>query len=363
MSSTQTAETPDVPITSRFRDEIQRAFRRTVKGIDYLTAPEPPVGMTPKRVLHRRGTQRVLHYTPQSEEVYRIPVLLVMAPSNHGYGMDMHPGLSLVEFLLQAGYDVYMLDWLAPDANESKLTFDDYVLKFIPDAIDRVLRDSGESQVSLIGYCAAGLMSSCYAAVAPADGPLANLVCFTTPIDFEHMTLHRNLADPQNFNVDLYIDVNGNFPGEAFLMGASMLRPVTAIAEQIRLWDNMWDDNYVTHYRRFDGWASDTLPLPGGYMRQLITELLSENRLLNDKFTLGGIPVRLSNITVPILHVIAEHDHLVPRGASKPLIEMVGSQDKEEVVLKGGHLSVVTGPNAPRRMWPKLDAWLGRRSE
>ncbi len=363
MKSSNQAEAGNVSVAQRYRDEIQRAFQRTVKGVDYLTAPKPPVGVTPKRILHRRGTQRVLHYVAQSEELYRIPVLLVMAPSNHGYGMDMQPGLSLVEYLLKAGFDVYMLDWLPPGADESKLTFDDYVLNFIPDAVDRVLRESGESQISLVGYCAAGVMVSCYAALVSDDGPLANLVCFTTPVDFEHLTLHRNLADPNYFNVDLYVDVNGNVPGEAFLMGASMLRPVTRIAEQIRLWDNMWDEKYVTHFRRFDGWASDTLPLPGGYMRQLVTELLAENRLLKNKFSLGGRPVLLGNIKVPFLHVIAEHDHLVPRGASKPLIEMVGSQDKEELILKGGHLSVVTGPNAPRRLWPKLEAWLGSRSE
>ena len=175
MKSTNQAEARNVPVTQRFREEIQRAFQRTVKGIDYLTAPKPPVGATPKRILHRRGTQRVLHYVAQSEEVYRIPVLLVMAPSNHGYGMDMQPGLSLVEYLLKAGFDVYMLDWLPPGADESKLTFDDYVLNFIPDAIDRVLRDTRESQISLVGYCAAGLMASCYAAVAPEDGPLGHL--------------------------------------------------------------------------------------------------------------------------------------------------------------------------------------------
>ena len=363
MNASNQAVSPGIPVTTRFRDEIERAFQRSVKGIDYLTAPEPPVGVTPKYVLHRRGTQRVLHYLPLADEVYRVPVLLVMAPSNHGYGLDMLPGQSLVEYLLKAGFDVYLLDWLAPGADEARLTFDDYVLNFIPDAIERVCKDSGESQVSLVGYCAAGLMSACYAALAPADGPLLNLVCFTTPIDFEHMTLHRNLADPNHFNLDLFIDVNGNVPAEAFLLGASMLKPVSRIVDRIRLWDNLWDDNYVTQYRRFDGWASNTLPLPGGYMRQLIKELLAENRLVKGEFVLGGQRVQLSAITVPVLHVIAEHDHMVPRGASKPLIEMVGSTDKEETVLKGGHMSVVTGPNAHKRMWPKLEAWLGSRSE
>jgi polyhydroxyalkanoate synthase len=72
--------------------------------------------------------------------------------------------------------------------------------------------------------------------------------------------------------------------------------------------------------------------------------------------------VDLRNITVPILHCLAEHDHIVPYEASKPLIELVSSTDKEEVMLKGGHVSVVAGPNAVKRMWPKIDDWLGVRS-
>ena len=349
-------------VATRMREEVERAFLRTTKGFDFLTSPEPAVGLSPKHVLHHRGTQRVVQYLPMSDEVYRIPVLIVIPPSNRGYGLDMMPSQSLVEFLLKSGFDVYMLEFTEPRRDEARLTLDDYVLRFVPDAVERVLGDCGESQISLIGYCAGGLMAACYAALTPT-GPLANLVCLTTPCDFEHMTLHRNLADPRYFDVDRAIDANGMVPGEAFLLGASVLRPVTRIAERVRLWDNMWNDDYVTQYRRFDGWASDTLPLPGGYMRQLIKELLIENRLLKGEFTLGGRRVDLGAVTVPVLHVVAEHDHLVPRGASEPLIGMFGSNDKQEVVLKGGHLSVVTGPNASKRLWPQLEAWLGGRSE
>ena len=63
-------------------------------------------------------------------------------------------------------------------------------------------------------------------------------------------------------------------------------------------------------------------------------------------------------IKVPILHAVAEHDHIVPYDAAKHLI----ATDKEEVMLKGGHVSLFAGPNAIRRLWPKLDSWLGRRS-
>ncbi len=348
--------------SDRFREEIERAFQRTVKGVEYLTTPEPSVGLTPKHVLHRRGTQRVVHYLPLSDEVYRVPLLLVPPPSNHGYGLDMTPGQSLAEYLLKAGFDVYLLDWVAPRAEESTLKLDDYVLDFIPDTVARILKDTGESQISILGYCAGGLMSACYAALTP-DGPLKNLVCLTTPIDFEHMSLHRNLTDPRHFDVDQFIDMDGNVSGQVFLLGTSMLRPVTRIADRIKLWDNLWDDSYVRQFRMFDRWATDNLPVPAGYMRQLVKDLLVENRLLKSELVLGRRKVRLGDITASILHAVAEHDHIVPRGASKPLIEMVGSEDKEELVLKGGHVSVVLGPNAVNRLWPRLETWLGSRSE
>ena len=71
---------------------------------------------------------------------------------------------------------------------------------------------------------------------------------------------------------------------------------------------------------------------------------------------------RLGKIAAPFLHVTAEHDHIVTTGASAPLIGLIGSQDKEQVVLKGGHVSLIAGPNAVKRMWPRLDAWLAEKS-
>jgi len=141
-----------------------------------------------------------------------------------------------------------------------------------------------------------------------------------------------------------------------------MLRPADRYTGQIQLWDNMWNDEYVKAFRMFDRWAGDILPLPGEYFRQFTKELMWENKLYKRELVLGGRHVDLRNINVPLLHAIAEHDHIVPYQASKALVEMVSSRSKEELVLKGGHVSLVAGGNAVKRLWPKLDAWLGRRS-
>ncbi|MEP6871254.1 MAG: poly-beta-hydroxybutyrate polymerase, partial [Anaerolineaceae bacterium] len=67
-------------------------------------------------------------------------------------------------------------------------------------------------------------------------------------------------------------------------------------------------------------------------------------------------------IAVPFLHVMAEHDHIVPYEAAKDLLALVGSEDKQDLIMKGGHVSLVAGGNAIYRLWPQLDAWLAERS-
>ncbi len=86
------------------------------------------------------------------------------------------------------------------------------------------------------------------------------------------------------------------------------------------------------------------------------------NELNDGTMEVGGRKVDLAAITAPFLHVTAEHDHIVPSEASAPLIDKIGSADKEQVTLKGGHVSLVAGGNAIKRLWPKLVDWLGERS-
>jgi polyhydroxyalkanoate synthase subunit PhaC len=345
----------------RIRTEVERALARSIKGVEYFSLPKPSVGGTPKDVLNSRGTMNLYHYRPMVDEVYRVPILFVMATTNRGYILDLAPGQSLIEFLLKQGYDVYLLDWGPPRPDEKRLRIEDYTLDFIPDCVARVREDSGERDVTIIGYCFGGVLSVIYSALH-TDGPLKNLICFTTPIDFREMKLFQNWSSEKHFDVDRLVDNIGNVPSEMIFTSFEMLRPASRAVSQIQLWENIWNDDYVKSFRSFERWAQDTLPLAGEYFRQTIKELMWANRLYDDTLVIGGRPVRIANIVKPILHAVAEHDHIVPYAAAKHLVAKVGSTDKEEIVLKGGHISLVAGANAVKRLWPKLDSWLGARS-
>lgn len=343
------------------RAEFERALKRNIAGLSYFASPAPALGSSAKDLVHAEGTMRLYRYRPLSDEVYRVPLLLVMATTNRGYIFDMVPGQSLVEFLLRAGYDVFMLDWEAPRPDEKGLGFEDYVLGFIPAAVGKVLEETGEPDLTVVGYCFGGVLSVLWAALHP-EGPMKNLVCFTTPVDFAAMEMFQAWADRRFFDVDRLVDSFGNCPPDFLYTAFDMLRPGGRIAGNIRLWDNLWNDEFVKSFRMFDRWSADMLPLAGEYFRQTIKLLMWENRLHAGTLEIGGRRVDLGAIAAPFLHVVAEHDHIVPRAASAPLIDRVGSTDKEEVVLKGGHVSLVAGGNAVKRLWPKLDLWLQERS-
>ena len=345
----------------RLRREVDLAIQRGFKGVNYLTSGAPEVGQSRKDVLATRGTMRLYHYHPLVDEVYRVPVLIVMATTNRGYILDLAPGNSFVEYLLKAGYDVFMLDWAAPVPAEKSLRIEDYVLDFIPECIRRIAKETGETDVSVAGYCFGGVLSVLYTALAGEEGP-KNLVCFTTPIDFKQMKLFQNWSSQKHFDVDRLVDTYGNVPPEMIHSSFEMLRPASRAAAQVTLWDNIWNDEFVRGYRQLDRWGNDTLPLAGEYFRQTTKELMWGNKLFTGELTIGGKRVDLGAIKQPILHVVAEHDHIVPYEAARHLIARVGSKDKTEVILKGGHVSLLAGPNAARRMWPKLDEWLGERS-
>jgi len=348
-------------VAGQVRALVERTIQRSVKGTEFVTSPPPSVGLTPKEILYKRGTLRLYHYHPQSDEVYRVPVLLVMATTNKAYVFDLAPGQSMVEYLLREGFDVYAIDWAPPGPGERDLTLTDYTQDFIPTCVRIVCEYAGEPDISIVGYCMGGVLSLIYASTH-TDGPLKNLACLTTPVDWHGMRLMRQWSDPRYFDVDHLVDTLGVVPASFVRTQFEMLRPAQRPAGQIRVWDQMWNDPFVKSYRAFDRWSNETLPLAGEYFRDTIKELMWANKLYTGELVVAGRPVALEDIAVPVMHATAEHDHIVTTEASKPLLEKVGSADKTEQQLKGGHVSLIAGPNAVRRMWPKLSEWLAERS-
>jgi polyhydroxyalkanoate synthase subunit PhaC len=359
MSSSEQQALPS--IDELVRTEVARTIQRAIKGAQYISLQDPPVAQTPKDTIYRRGTLALHHYRPMAGEIYRVPLVLVMSLVSKAFIFDLGPGQSLVEFLVKKGYDVYLIDWGVPRTEDRYLKLEDYVLDFLPDCVARIAADCGEPDLTMFGYCMGGQLALMYAALHHTDS-LKNLICLTTPVNSEGMGLFRTWSDKRYFDVDRIVDTLGNVPAEVFYNSFQMLRPARRMMEPVKLWDKMWDDNFIRSYRLIDRWGNDQIPFPGECFRQMTKEVTQDNKLYKNELELGGHRVDLRNINASFLAIMAEHDHIVPIDSAKELLNMIGSTDKQEIVMKGGHVSVLAGPNASKRLWPVLDRWLAVRS-
>lgn len=365
MADTATRERPEKDreggAGERMRTLVERTIQRNIKGLEYFASPAPPVGLTEKETIYKRGTLNLYHYKPLADEIYRVPVMFVMATTNRSYVFDVAKEHSFVRFMLSRGYDVFVMDWDPPRPEEKTLSLEDYSQNFIHDCLRKVRETTGEEEVTLAGYCMGGVLSTIYAATH-TDEPLKNLVTFTTPIDFSQMGMFAHMSDPKHFDVDRLVDSVGNMPPDLLAASFEMLRPSQRAAGNRTLWDNMWNSDFVEFHRKMERWSNDMLPLAGEYFRDTTKKLMWDNALYKGTLEVGNKIADIGNITIPLFHGVALHDHIVPYDASKHLVAKAGSTDKTEIVLKGGHISLIAGPNAARRLWPALDEWLAERS-
>lgn len=350
---------PGLSTIDRVRREVERNALRARNGIRMATGIQrTDVGLSPKDVVWSHGRTELWHY--RSEQVsLRPPLLIIYSLFNKSYILDLRPGNSVIEQLVAAGFDVYMLDWGVPDERDAANQLEDYVDSYIPAAIDRVCELSGSDSINLLGYCFGGVLSVLHAA-HHLDSPLRSLTVLTTPADLQEFGPMGDMM--ARTDLEEVLGVDGMVPPSVILQGFRSLAPMGEVTSRVDLLEKLWSDEYVTAYQAMAGWGNDQVPLPGGVARQF-KQLVADNAFVNDRVFLGGDRVRLSDIRVPFMHVLGLRDHIIPPAAAKPLVGLIGSEDKQELQLDAGHVGLMVGRSAARNTLPVLVDFLKQRSE
>jgi len=324
------------------------------------------IAQTPKQLIWTLNKAKLYRYVPvlPAEKRHGVPLLLVFALMNRPDILDLRPGHSFVEFMVNKGYDVYLLDWGCPGLEDRRLKFDDYTLEYMPRAIRKLKAISESQEFSLLGWCIGAILTTSYAALRPDDG-VRNLILLTAPLDFsdkEAITFAKWI-DPRYFDVEKILAAFGNMPAEMIEYGAKALRPVeNYIGNYLRLWDNLDNPYIVESWHAMYTWVTDNIPMAGGAFRQLIVDLYQKNRLMEGTWELRGERVDVRRIRASLLTVIAEGDHITPSCQSESIHQKAGSGDKELFRSPGGHIGIMAGSGASTQTWPRIDAWLGKRS-
>ena len=356
-----TTDARSLGVIDRVRQEVERNALRARNGIRMAAGlSRPKLGVTPKDVVWRRGRSELWHYHNDNVRVSP-PLLIVFSLFSRSYILDLQPGNSFVEKLIDAGFDVYLLDWGVPDERDAANRIEDYVDDYIPAAVERVRHLSGAPEINLLGYCFGSVLSLMYAAHHP-DAPLSGLTVLAAPADLQQMGPLTSVIGKDGMNIDNMLDADGNLPPQIIHQGFQVLKPTAQLTQYIDLWDRMWGDDYVTAYQAMTGWASDHIPLPGGVAKDL-AQMVQDNAIVNDTLVIGGDRVSLSAITVPFLTVLATRDHIVTEASAAPLIDLVGSSDKHEMRLDAGHVGLLVGRTAAKTTIPTIIDFLVQRSE
>ena len=343
--------------------EIERNLFRARNGLKMAWGTRfAEVGMTPKDTVWRSRKAELWRYRSSHARRHRTPLLLYIGLVSRSYVLDLHPGNSLVERLLQKGYDVFVLDWGIPDEADAESGLEVYVDELLPRAIRAVLKAAGTDHLNLFAYCMGGTLTLMM--MGTRDFPsIRSLVTIAAPVDFSEMGSFYEPLVSGKANPDRMIDETGNLPANVIYNMVRVRRPTGDLVQYANLCEKMWNVDFLEGFQAMREWVVDHIPLPGRFFREVLQGWLIENGFVNGTLRLAGRPVDLSRIEVPVLCIVAEHDEMIPYGAAIPLPELLTAADAQCVVLKSGHVSLVCGRSADHRTMPILDQWLQRHSD
>ena len=320
-------------------------------------------GATPHEVVMTEAPVKLIKYTGKGDKKHATPVLFVFAMVNRPYVLDLLPNKSVVRQFLNAGFDVYMIDWGIPTPSDATKTLNDYIEGHLHRAVERILADTGSEQVNLVGYCMGGTMSAMYASMH--QELVKNLILMAAPIDWSSRdSLLLNWTDPKYFDVDAVVDTFGLIPPQFLGNSFAMLKPVANYFQKWQgFYEKMDDEKFLEDFFAMEVWSNDNIPISGEVYRDFVKYGFQQNRLVQGTFPVGNRKINLGNITCPVLSLTADADHLVLPCQSTPLKEHVGSTDYTEMSVKAGHIGLSVGSRAHKEIWPKATAWMAERSD
>jgi polyhydroxyalkanoate synthase len=305
---------------------------------------------------------RVRSYPPVTTSAP--PVLLVAAPIKRAYIWDLYPQASTVGLLRDAGFAVYLLEWLDPQGSDEDLGLDDYADRFIRDASRAVSQDGGGPPM-LVGHSIGGTLAAIFCSLHPhlvsgvvlleaplhlgtAAGAFAPVVAASPDarwlqtgfgiIPGSLLDLVATAAVPREFLLERYAD-----------LAASVGCP--------ELWLHL----------RVERWTLDELALPGRLFAEVIEQLYREDRFMRGDLEIAGRRVGPGALVVPMLNVVNPRNAAVPASSIVPFHHAAASESKKLLLYDGDrgvalqHIGALVGGSARASLWPDIVCWMRDR--
>ena len=324
---------------------------------------------------------------PKTETVHKTPLVIFPPWINKFYILDLKPKNSLINWIVEQGYTLFVVSWVNPDASYADVGMDDYVEEGYLTAIREVKAITGEDQINAVGYCIAGTTLALTLALMAkrGDKSVKSATFFTTMTDF---------ADQGEIGVFLDDDFVDGIEREVRENGVLQSFFMSRTFSYLRSNDLIYGPAIKSYMMgeappAFDllFWNGDSTNLPAKMAIEYLRLLCQGNRFAEASFPVLGEEVSIRDVKTPLCAVACETDHIAAWKASYAGVQQMGSRAKTFILSESGHIAGIVNPPAKQKYgyytnddlslspedwqqarntrgswWPHWQVWLAKRS-
>ena len=339
---------------------LQRGFRNLLEDTQRQLAHSPPaiseefqigkdIAATPGKVVFRNNLMELIQYTPTTKQVRPEPVLIVPAWIMKYYILDLSPHNSMIKYLVDQGHTVFAISWKNPGLAEHNLGMEDYLERGLFAAIDAINAIVPDKKIHATGYCLGGTLLSIGAAAMARDDDdrLASMTLFAAQTDFSEPGELALFIDESQLNL-----LEAQMAETGYLDSNQMAAAFVWLRSFDLVWSRMVNEYLLgDRARSMDlmAWNADSTRMPARMHTDYLRQMFLHNDLARGKYLVGGRPVVLNDLKLPIYVVGTESDHVAP-WKSVYKIHLLSDAEITFVLTNSGHnAGIVSEPGHAHR--------------
>lgn len=346
------------------------------------------IATTPGEVVFRNRMFELVQFHPTTEKVHTIPLIIFPPWINKFYIMDLKEKNSLIKWIVDQGYTLFVVSWKNPDESYADVGVDTYIEEGYLTAFEQVKQICGVKKVNAVGYCIAGTTLSVTMALLNKrkDSTINSATLFTTLTDF---------SDQGEFSVFLEDDFVDGIEREATARGYLDSFFMSRTFSFLRANDLIYGPAIRSYMMgeappAFDllFWNGDSTNLPGRMVIEYLRWLCQGNHLAKGTLQMFGETLSLKDVKVPVCAIACETDHIAAARTSYLGVQQMGSRSKTFIMSESGHIAGIVNPPSKKKYghytnadlkldfdawregaeftagswWPRWETWLSRKS-